>query len=349
MSESISRLVRDPSIKNGQLVVKGTEILVSELESKFKSKVPVDVILNKYSELSIEDIDSVREYLRIKDETLFSCVNLSKIYGHNKAINNFTYSTKAKTLGLFGANGSGKSTLIQLLLGLHFPDYGVIEVNIDKSDMRVIPDFPVLPQQMTVDEWMETLERIYGLPLLDVDFQEEFKLDGTWVLKNLSAGQYRLAALLPMFYGVPKLIVLDEPTNFLDAFIRDRALKLMKRQITKSESKLIIASHRIDEINLFAERVLMLHKGELLADIPMTDDIQLKFEVRVNNFEAFVKHLEKRKVTFEIEDTSLGQTAILAINAPVWTCLKQYLAEDNIIYSINKIDKLQAKLKEVIR
>ncbi len=346
--ENISRLIRDPSIRSGNLAIKGTDILVADIEALLNANTLDDQILNQYPELTRLDLDAVRDYIRIKKETLFSCVNLTKEYDNHVAINNLTYSTKARSIGLFGPNGSGKSTLIKLLLELHFPSDGVIEVNIDKSDIRVVPDFPILPELMTVDEWIETLEIIYGYPILNVDFQREFNLDGSWLLKNLSAGQTRLAALLPIFYGRPELIVLDEPTNFMDAFIRDKVLKLMKSQINKSNSKLIIASHRIDEINLFAERVLMLHNGKLLADIAMEDDIQLKYNVLVDDFDKFTNHLNKRRVNFETEVTSLGETVILAITSPVWTSMKQYLEEGNIIYSISKIDKLQSKLKEVI-
>lgn len=347
--EKISRLIRDPYIQEGQLVVQGTEILVSKLEKMIIGNTLDEQIFNQFPELTKPDLDAVREYIRIKKETLFSCVNLTKSYGNTKAINNLTYSTRAKTLGLFGPNGSGKSTLIKLLLELHYPTEGILEVNIDKSDIRVIPDFPILPTMMTVDEWIETLEIIYGFPILNLDFQSEFNLDGSWLLRNLSAGQTRLAALLPMFYGRPELIVMDEPTNFLDAYIRDKVLKLMQKQIRKSGSKVIVASHRIDEINIFAERVLMLHDGRLLADIPMEDDIQLQYTVLVDDFKKFTAHLKKRRVDFSTEVTSLGETVILSITAPVWTTMKQYLADGNIIFAVNKIDKLQAKLKEVIR
>lgn len=345
--ESISRLVRDPSIQKGRLVVQGTEVLVEIIESKLINNTSIEKILETYPELKTRDVIAVQEFIRIKKETLFSCRNLTKEYGNTKAIDNLTYSTKARTLGLFGPNGSGKSTLIKLLLGLHFPTSGELEVNIDKSDIRVVPDFPILPQHMTIDEWMETLEDIYGDPILSVDFQKVFKLNGEWKLKNLSAGQYRLAALLPLFYGKTELIVLDEPTNFLDAFMRDRVLTLMKEHLDKTQSKLIIASHRVDEINIFAERILMLHEGRLLANFSMEDDISLRFNVRVDNFDKFVSHLSKRKVKFETEVTSLGKTVILQINGPVWTSLKQFLEEGNVIFSISKIDKLQAKLKEV--
>ena len=168
-------------------------------------------------------------------------------------------------------------------------------------------------------------------------------------MKDLSAGQYRLAALLPIFYGNPGLMVLDEPTNFLDAFMRDKVLTLIKQQIDASGSKLILASHRIEEMNIFTERVLMLHEGKLLADIPIEDDIELKYTVLVENFEEFIKHLDKRKVKYETEKTSLGEIVILAITSSVWTSFKQYLSEGHIIFAINKIDKFYAKLQEVMR
>ncbi len=346
--ETISRIIRDPTIKDGRLVIRGTDVLVEDIEKLLAESVSVYKIMDKYPEISKKDIDAVREYIRIKGEVLFSCRNLAKSYKNSKAIRYLTYSTKTRALGLFGPNGSGKSTLIKLLLGLHFPTEGEIEVNIDKSDIRVIPDFPVLPLEMTVDEWMETLEEIYGLPILNIDLQHEFKLDGTWKLKDLSAGQYRLAALLPLFHGKPELVVMDEPTNFLDAFMRDKVLKLIKKQLDICKSKLILASHRIEEMNIFTERTLMLHDGKMIADIPTADDIELKYMVHVNNLDEFMKHLDKRKIKYELENTSLGDMVILGISPAVWTVFKQFLESGYIIYSINKVDKFYVKLKEVI-
>jgi hypothetical protein len=131
-------------------------------------------------------------------------------------------------MGLFGPNGSGKSTFIKLLLGLIRPTSGSIELGVHPSDIRFVPDFPILPEKITIDAWMETLENIYGPIEKNIDLQTIMRLDGTWKIKNLSAGQRRLVALLPMFFGIPKLIPLKQSRYREYSVVVDDFTKLEK-------------------------------------------------------------------------------------------------------------------------
>ncbi|MHA2029339.1 MAG: ATP-binding cassette domain-containing protein, partial [Candidatus Kariarchaeaceae archaeon] len=158
---------------------------------------------------------------------LLSCNSLTKNYGRTLAINNLNFSTQVSRLGLFGPNGSGKSTLLKLMLGILNPSDGTIQLGMETSKIRFIPDYPNLPKNVTIDEWLEKLEMMFGDVLLNIDIQDITGLDGGLKLSELSAGQYRLTALLPVFYGKPELIVLDEPTNFLDMLIREKIIKLL--------------------------------------------------------------------------------------------------------------------------
>ncbi len=276
------------------------------------------------------------------------CNNLIKIFENDIiAINNISFATNTPYLGLFGPNGSGKSTFIKLLLGLIFPTSGSIELGIHQSDIRFVPDFPILPEKMTIDFWMETLENIYGNVEKNIDLQGIMQLDGTWKIKNLSAGQRRLVALLPMFYGRPKLIILDEPTNFLDMMLRDKILRLMKEQLLQTKSKLLLSSHRIDEVNLFVDEVIILKQGKFMGSIPLKRGKYQEYSIVVDDFKKLEAHFKKLRISYEIEDDVYGKSIRFNLTNKIWRILDVYTKENSII-SFDAIDVLKSRLKGLV-
>ncbi|MFV2015907.1 MAG: ATP-binding cassette domain-containing protein, partial [Candidatus Heimdallarchaeota archaeon] len=232
-----------------------------------------------------------------------SCNSLTKKYDKVTAIDNLNFSTRVNRLGLFGPNGSGKSTLLKLMLGILYPTEGTIQLGMETSKIRFIPDFPNLPKSVTIDEWLEKLELMFGDVLLNIDIQEITGLNGDLKLGELSAGQYRLTALLPLFYGRPELIVLDEPTNFLHMLIREKILKLIKEQIELTNSKVILASHKMDEIVSFCDSVLMIDKGRMVASVSMSLKNREEYIVYVNNVESLREMLAYSDIEFKMMDT----------------------------------------------
>ncbi len=334
--------------RENQLVVEGSDILVEEIFSHIDDGSSDDEILAKYPELTAAILSEIYNYKKYVETTeIFSVKNLTKRYGSTLALDNLTYSSTSNSIGLFGPNGSGKSTLIKVLLGLIFPDEGEFNFSYEKRLMRVVPDYPKLPRTLTVDQWMDTLEEIYGKPD-NIDFEREFGLNLETRLKDLSAGQSRLASLLPIFFGEIKLVVLDEPTNFLDAFMREKVLTLMKRRVDDHDSKVIIATHRIDEINLFAERVLMLHRGKMIADIPIGEKVETLYQLTVEDNGSMMKYLNKREVPFTLIETSTGRDIILGLSEDFWKSLREYVKTGKVLYSLRKLDKLQVMLGEIL-
>lgn len=282
-----------------------------------------------------------------KNEVLLSCKNLTKKFGDVRAIDNLTFETTTSYLGLLGPNGSGKSTLIKLLLGLIYPTSGSIELSTNFNNIRVIPDYPQLPRNYTVDDWMIRLENTHGSIGSNLDIEQIMDIEGAWKIKELSAGQQRKIALLPLFYGTPDLMVLDEPTNFLDIIARAKVLKLMKDQIQFTGCKVIIASHRLEEIRLFAEEVLILKEGENLFNASITDTTVLEYTIRVSNPKRLVKQLKKAKMNFSTDETFLGVEITMFADASIWTLLEKYTQTGNTILSFNAVDKLQKILEKM--
>lgn len=278
---------------------------------------------------------------------LLSCKNLTKRFGDVKAINNLTFETTSSYLGLLGPNGSGKSTLIKLILGLIYPSSGTIKLSSNFNNIRVIPDYPQLPGNYTVDDWMIRLENIYGGIGSNLDIEQIMDIESSWKIKDLSAGEQRKIALLPLFYGSPDLIILDEPTNFLDIIARAKILKLMKDQIQFTGCKVIIASHRLEEIRLFAEEVLILKEGENLFNASIKETTVLEYTIRVNDTKKLVRRLKRAKINFSSDETFLGIEITMFADASIWSILEKYTETGNTILSFNAVDKLQKILEEM--
>lgn len=191
---------------------------------------------------------------------------------------------------LAGASGSGKSTLCRLLNGL-IPQLRGGEVDGDLivagSDPRRTP-----PRQMsqavglllqrpdtqclaaTVTRDLAFGPACQGLDRLSIArrVREAAKqLDITHLLQRsphtLSGGEQQRVALAGVLTLEPRLLVLDEPFAFLDAFGASR-LRALLRQLHAAGVTLIVAEHRISEIAADANRMLVLHQGRLVADGP---------------------------------------------------------------------------------
>ncbi len=277
------------------------------------------------------------------------CVDLVKAYGTKLAISHLNITLRSSFIGLLGPNGSGKSTLIKLMLGLIHPSSGMIRLGIPKENMRVVPDFPNLPKHLTVDQWIGLLEEIYGECCLDEDIQSIFELDGTSRLGNLSAGQYRKAALLPLFYGHAQLIVLDEPTNFLDVVARTKVLRLIKRLITTTKCKVIMATHRLEEVRLFCEEVIILKEGVNVFHASLMEDTVIQYSIIVDDPAKLIAMLEEEGMVYRIEESVVGLEIVIHVSSQIWSLLERYTLEGGLILSFNAKEKLEIILEDLYK
>ena len=263
-------------------------------------------------------------------------------------MNDINLDLEFSGLGLLGPNGSGKTTFIKLLLGLISPSKGSIDLNIPISDIRVVSDQPNLPDKMTIDEWVYNLEEIYGYHLQGLDIQTDLGLEGNWRIKNLSAGQKRKTALLTAFYGRPKLIILDEPSNYLDIATREYILKLLKDHVDETNANVIISSHNVDEIRLFATDVLLLKEGRIMKNLKLENQLPELFSINPADTAKFAEELDKLGVFYFNDRTIQGNIIKAEPSLLLWQAIEQYMAKGGIIYSFKVIDVLERMIEAKI-
>ncbi|MDH5647022.1 MAG: ABC transporter ATP-binding protein [Candidatus Heimdallarchaeota archaeon] len=285
-----------------------------------------------------------------RTESLLKCEQLRMVFGDLIAINDLTFDIKSNSLGLLGPNGSGKTTLIKLMLGLIPPSSGTITLNMPEDNgLRVISDQPKLPGELTIDEWIGVIEEIYGPLTRSIDIQGDFGLDGDRKIKTLSAGQKRKAALLLAFYGSPKLIILDEPTNFLDIISREYMLKLLKDHLKFTNAKLILASHRLEEIRMFCDDVIILKEGELMTSISLNNPIPQLYSMMVDNSEMLINELELGDVFYFVEKTYMGDVIKMEASDAVFSAVARFAIEGGSILSFTAVDELQRSIEDLLK
>ncbi len=222
---------------------------------------------------------------------------ISKSFGNIIAVNSVNFCLKKGVTALLGPNGAGKTTLLRMLSGYYVPDEGEILVNgnsLENDRLNALKSFAYVPEngalypEMTVAEYVRFMANIYHLS------EENFVDNLTSLIKELrlekvinrqceklSKGFKRRVALAGALVHRPQILILDEPTEGLDP-----NQKFLIRDFLRNYGKLhtvLISTHVMEEVEAFADRVLLLNHGKLICD---TTPDGLKSLTPANDIEA---------------------------------------------------------------
>jgi len=208
---------------------------------------------------------------------------LNKNFGPVVAVKDVNFSlAPGETIGLLGGNGAGKSTTLSMLLGLLLPSSGDIFVlghNMLLNRYRALPHmnfsspYVDLPHRLTVRENLKVYGCLYGVKDINnriTDLSEDFDL-GQFLDRptgKLSAGQKTRVALAKALLNKPKLLLLDEPTASMDPDTADIIRQHLIRYQQDTEATIVLASHNMSEIEQLCQKVLIMKKGEVVAQGP---------------------------------------------------------------------------------
>ena len=217
---------------------------------------------------------------------------LVKVYetGH-RALDGLTLRVHSGSIfGFIGLNGAGKTTTIRILAGLLPKEGGTIRVfgkeigeqsNDYKRDVGFVLDEPLYFEWMSVKEYLRFVGTMFELPPRDIgrrtaELMEFFDLaprqdDPVGIL---STGMKKKVSLAAAIIHKPKLIVLDEPLEGIDAL----AASSIKETLTMMASKgttIFITSHVLDTVEKFCIEVAVIHEGRILLQCA-TDEIRRK-------------------------------------------------------------------------
>ena len=207
---------------------------------------------------------------------------LVKRYKELIAVDNFSMTVnEGEILGLLGPNGSGKSTTINCILSLLEYDKGTITIHGKEMSPKAYDlksEIGVVPQEVSVFEELTVYENIdffCGLYITDknerkkrvqeaIDFVElnDFK---KFRPKKLSGGLKRRLNIACGIAHKPKIIFFDEPTVAVDPQSRNKILEGIE-QLRKDGATIIYTSHYMEEVEQIADRIIIIDKGQLIAE-----------------------------------------------------------------------------------
>ena len=206
---------------------------------------------------------------------ILSACSLSKSFGDVQALKNVSFDVfPGELVGVLGENGAGKSTLFSLISGLNKPTSGTVTLlnrNPRLPETRryigVTPQGTGVDPRMKVRNFLNFVAFHFGTRSLVDEIMEKFRLTdhASKTIGNLSGGQQRLVSVASAFLADAPLTILDEPTTGLDTMTRSAIWESIKT-ITGENRALLVSSHYIEEIEQLCDRVIVLHKGNLIAD-----------------------------------------------------------------------------------
>ena len=212
---------------------------------------------------------------------MIEVLNLSKKYGGKYAVKDISFNIKkGEIVGFLGPNGAGKSTTMNILTGYISATEGNVIIDGNnvlseplkvKSNIGYLPEVPPVYPDMTVKEYLSFL---YDLKKIKTESKASHiaeicrmvKIDDVYgrLIGNLSKGYKQRTGLAAALLGNPDVLILDEPTVGLDPKQVIEIRKLIKN--LGRNHTVILSSHILTEIQAICDRVLVINKGEIVAD-----------------------------------------------------------------------------------
>lgn len=227
--------------------------------------------------------------------------NLKKSFGEKVAVDIEQYEIRdGEMLGLVGNNGAGKSTLFRLMLDLVKADggrvlmhpseeeqsQGIAQGSVDvahtedwKDWTGAFVDESFLIDYLTPDEYFQFIGRISGRKQEEVDtFLLDFEqfmagevAGQKKLIRNLSAGNKQKVGIVGAMLLQPKVLILDEPFNFLDPSSQSAIKRLLQEYNRKTGATILVSSHNLQHTVDICPRIALLEHGVIIRDIDNTD------------------------------------------------------------------------------
>ncbi|WP_405837738.1 ABC transporter ATP-binding protein [Streptomyces sp. NBC_01518] len=225
--------------------------------------------------------------------------DLTKEYGTRRAVDHVTFDVRpGKVTGFLGPNGAGKSTTMRLVLGLDRPTSGTATIGGRPYAALAEPlrhvgallDAQAAHGSRTARDHLRALAASNRIPVARVDaVLEETGLASVARrrVKTYSLGMRQRLGIAGALLGDPEVVLLDEPSNGLDpegiVWIRE-----LLRRLAVEGRTVLVSSHLMNETASFADHLVVLGRGRLLADTPMRDfiDARVQPHVRIRTTDA---------------------------------------------------------------
>ena len=218
--------------------------------------------------------------------------SLKKTFGEKVAVDIDQFEIHdGEILGLVGNNGAGKSTLFRLILDLIKADNGHVTISCEGQSVDVSKteqwkdwtgayiDESFIIDYLTPDEYLQFIARISCIS--DEQLAGELKryehfmageiLGQKKLIRNLSAGNKQKVGIVAAMLLRPRLLILDEPFNFLDPSSQSAIKHLLQDYNRETGATILVSSHNLNHTVDICPRIALLENGRIIRDIDNSD------------------------------------------------------------------------------
>ena len=234
----------------------------------------------------------------MSDQFVIETNDLVKSYGPHIALDSLSLKVKAGATGLLGPNGAGKSTMIKTLLGLIGVTSGegkVLGFNIRTEGENIRSKIGYLPEYDCLNPGLDAIHQVaYSGELIGMNptsamqrAHEVLEYVGLRdqryrKIETFSTGMVQATKLACSIIHDPELLITDEPSNGLDSRAREFMLKTLQQIVGEGGRSLLMASHLMEDVEKVCDRIVMLHKGRLIAQGRIEDLKSIDQEIEIH-------------------------------------------------------------------
>jgi spermidine/putrescine transport system ATP-binding protein len=253
---------------------------------------------------------------------MLELIDIHKTYEGKPLLTGVSFTVETgETVCLLGASGSGKSTLLRIIAGLELPESG--QVLWKGTSLASVPahrrNFGLVFQDYALFPHLTVAENVaFGLKMRNLP-QDEIKLRVTASLKqvnlgeftdrgvtDLSGGEQQRVALARALATRPRLLMFDEPLGALDRALRDHLLEELRGILHESDIPAIYVTHDQEEAFAIADRIALLHDGQIVQIGAPADVFARPASGWVANFLGLGNVLEGKALGNGKVETKLG-------------------------------------------
>jgi ABC-2 type transport system ATP-binding protein len=210
---------------------------------------------------------------------------LTKEYGAVRAVDDLTFDVEAgKVTGFLGPNGAGKSTTMRMVMGLDRPTAGTsevlgrryVELPAPLREVGALLDAGAMHPARTGHAHLRVAARSNGIPLRRVDEvvgQVGLGKAARRRIKGYSLGMRQRLGIAAALLGDPPVLLFDEPVNGLD-LEGVRWIRGLLRGFADEGRTVLVSSHLMSEVQLVADRLVVIGRGRLIADADIGDVLE---------------------------------------------------------------------------
>jgi len=244
--------------------------------------------------------------------------SITKIYGQQKALQQVSFTIEpGEIVGFLGPNGAGKSTLMKILTGYIPQSSGMARVcglDLNEDSLKVrrkvgyLPESNPLYLELYVREYLEFMAGVHRISKKRIPEMIEktgLNVEAHKKIRQLSKGYRQRVGLAAALLHDPEVLILDEPTTGLDPNQLQDIRQLIKN--LGSAKTVMLSTHIMQEVEALCHRVIIINKGEIVADRPTAELTALPQERLVEvQFDRETSLSALRKIAQAIQVKALG-------------------------------------------